>query len=1093
MRINLLKKEQSIYVIRCLFAIVAAIISTVSVNVFFYMRSFDGVEQYYSGQMGSIIRDAFSIRSFMAFFLLLAFYVYILYKIGRPHVSSMVISLPLAFNVVFSLSMEHSDLTEVFLPEKVAGNLLVIVGFALLLTACLELMGYFCDKKTSRQIELKRMNLEAQLVKWGIAFIVIMLCWTPFLYYCYPGSVMNDTRYQIMSWLGLKRMAAANPVLTTVLYGGLYQLGLSIGNEYIAIFLPLIVQTVIVASIMAGTAVSAYRYTRSKIWYWGTILFFSILPVWQNASQLLLKDVLHTGIYLLYYIQYLKCLQEKEKKTSSMVLLCVFALLVAFTRKATYYLALLSLIVLAIVHYKKKLISYLLCIASFVGIFVFSNQVLYPMLNIQEEWQSENYSLQFQQVALYCRVHQDEITYDEVEAINSVLDYDTIIRDYTPMISDPVKRTFHAQNQDMSAFWNVYFNMLKRDPLLFVKETVMATFEHMNPFFTGSNMRVYISHEENFIKTDFALPQMSGRIWKYFDASQRVPVLGVFIGTGLYTWILLAVLGYSIKKRSGMAFLGLFPSLTLFVGLFMSHVNGEIQYGYPLIAATPLIFAYVLYCTSKKGETVPAATEKATIIPVEADAYISIQTHEAQRPSDGLRDMQMETSENMLSTTEVSPQLLIKPAKTKAASTKAIQTDEADSPVIPQEAPQIAAQSVSHAETGRTVSEPMPAAHVWWKRRSCAEILELILNWVQKWIPVPGHPLVYLDVLKIIAIFLVLFNHTGSHGFFYFAQHKEMPWHMLSLLFSIFDKVAVPLFFMTAGALLIGREESYKKLFSHRVLRHTIILLVASLLNYIAYVKGDGLFDPLDFIRRLYTNNITYPLWYMYSYLSFLMMLPFIRKMAKEMKDMDYIWLLVSHLIMQLITVIDYLVFRGNNYHTQYIFFFTSYSYVVYSLCGFYIEKRLKADRLSVDGLLFLSMCSILALGLTYVLTEWKCNMLNDWSESGSQTFLSSFIVIPTLTLFYGMKLLFTNRPISGKPMRILSIMSSCTFGVYLFERTWRQAGNKVYSALAPGLGEFTASVIQILYACVIGLAATMAWKIITGIVTKRIKHAREE
>ena len=117
-----------------------------------------------------------------------------------------------------------------------------------------------------------------------------------------------------------------------------------------------------------------------------------------------------------------------------------------------------------------------------------------------------------------------------------------------------------------------------------------------------------------------------------------------------------------------------------------------------------------------------------------------------------------------------------------------------------------------------------------------------------------------------------------------------------------------------------------------------------------------------------------------------------------------------------------------------------------------------------------------------------KCKALNDWSDSGSQTFLNSFIVAPSLALFYGVKLLFSRHPVSERAARILSIVSSCTFGVYLFEKTWREAGGGAYRALAPIIGEFPASLVHILCACLIGLAATMVWKMVSGAVMKRVK-----
>ena len=65
----------------------------------------------------------------------------------------------------------------------------------------------------------------------------------------------------------------------------------------------------------------------------------------------------------------------------------------------------------------------------------------------------------------------------------------------------------------------------------------------------------------------------------------------------------------------------------------------------------------------------------------------------------------------------------------------------------------------------------------------------------------------YLDVLRNIAIFMVLFNHTGSKGFAIFttvAPQSVSYW--IYLFGAIFIKIAVPIFFMISGALLLERE-----------------------------------------------------------------------------------------------------------------------------------------------------------------------------------------------------------------------------------------------------------------------------------------------
>lgn len=56
-----------------------------------------------------------------------------------------------------------------------------------------------------------------------------------------------------------------------------------------------------------------------------------------------------------------------------------------------------------------------------------------------------------------------------------------------------------------------------------------------------------------------------------------------------------------------------------------------------------------------------------------------------------------------------------------------------------------------------------------------------------------GH-LLHLDFLRIVAIFLVVFNHTGTRGFLLFTVAQQSPLYGLYSFLSIADKMAVPIF-----------------------------------------------------------------------------------------------------------------------------------------------------------------------------------------------------------------------------------------------------------------------------------------------------------
>lgn len=52
----------------------------------------------------------------------------------------------------------------------------------------------------------------------------------------------------------------------------------------------------------------------------------------------------------------------------------------------------------------------------------------------------------------------------------------------------------------------------------------------------------------------------------------------------------------------------------------------------------------------------------------------------------------------------------------------------------------------------------------------------------------------YYEVLRIVAICCVIFNHTGDNAFFLFTVTDSPIEYILSMLFAILCKVGVPIF-----------------------------------------------------------------------------------------------------------------------------------------------------------------------------------------------------------------------------------------------------------------------------------------------------------
>lgn len=134
-----------------------------------------------------------------------------------------------------------------------------------------------------------------------------------------------------------------------------------------------------------------------------------------------------------------------------------------------------------------------------------------------------------------------------------------------------------------------------------------------------------------------------------------------------------------------------------------------------------------------------------------------------------------------------------------------------------------------------------------------------------------------IELMRIIAAFFVLYNHTGANGFSKFLSYDPHTFHYwLYLFLSISCKVSVPLFLVIAGALMLGREpEPVKYLWRHRVLHIFSILLVWSVFYYLLEVgEGNEKFNIFHFFTKLYSNGWNFSYWYLYAYLSMLIVLP---------------------------------------------------------------------------------------------------------------------------------------------------------------------------------------------------------------------------
>ena len=113
------------------------------------------------------------------------------------------------------------------------------------------------------------------------------------------------------------------------------------------------------------------------------------------------------------------------------ILTCIF-------RNGGAYVILPALVVLIFVVAEKKRIIFVLTMVTLISNYGL-NTALMNKMELTSDNQVEMYNIPLQQTARFVRYYEDELTEDDKETIDAIVEYTDIGKRYNPQISDYVK------------------------------------------------------------------------------------------------------------------------------------------------------------------------------------------------------------------------------------------------------------------------------------------------------------------------------------------------------------------------------------------------------------------------------------------------------------------------------------------------------------------------------------------------------------------------------------------------------------------------------------------------------------------------------
>ena len=392
---------------------------------------------------------------------------------------------------------------------------------------------------------------------------------------------------------------------------------------------------------------------------------------------------------------------------------------------------------------------------------------------------------------------------------------------------------------------------------------------------------------------------------------------------------------------------------------------------------------------------------------------------------------------------------------------------------------------------------------------------------------------VYLEALRYIAIFFAIYNHTAANGFLLFVDPYQPQWlYPIHLFVSQIDKIAVPIFFMISGSLLLGKDEPISVVLKKRVLKIVLVLLGVSLF-YLFYndisltqntateptlISDPALSDPtlkdmlreklalreavltdptatdptaqdvtfFGFFNLVYSQELSPQLWYLYAYLGAMLMLPFLRKIAKHLTYKESLYLLAGNLLF--VGIIPCALYLINGEYLSTIGHFSVPLFterpIFYMLMGYFLEYIMPKEKYNRKNALLAVVLFIVFGAMDSYVTH---RLILDLREAESTSFFSyslfsCLIAIPAMSVFFLVKYFFMKVRIPNVLEKIIVACGSAVFGVYLLEAVLRRETYGIFQALDQYLPKGVACSIWVIICMLLGTVITLILKKIPGV-----------
>jgi surface polysaccharide O-acyltransferase-like enzyme len=279
--------------------------------------------------------------------------------------------------------------------------------------------------------------------------------------------------------------------------------------------------------------------------------------------------------------------------------------------------------------------------------------------------------------------------------------------------------------------------------------------------------------------------------------------------------------------------------------------------------------------------------------------------------------------------------------------------------------------------------------------------------------------LAWVDVIRAGGAFLVVL----AHVVLYPSMRGAGSLWAQSAYYTA-TRVAVPLFFMASGFLLLGREEAYSDFFRKRALRVFIPFVLWSFV----YIAWSGGFDGKSFslatigeaLLRILRGPRASHLWFFYVLISLYLFTPVLRIFTRNAQGRDLLYFCALWFLLDpALTLIRHLT----GIQVGFEFLFVT-GYIGYYVLGYYLGHIQEAKSLTIAAI------AIIVLTFAFVfVTVYLGQQAPDYDQ-----FYEGYLSVPVVLMTAASMMIIRGRKGLAAPgfLRWVLPLSKASLGIYL-------------------------------------------------------------